>query len=124
MAASYRSRNKLMLLAAIVLAVGPFAAAGIRVVQTRNDFRYLWVALAALVGATAVMSVARAGGQLQGRMSQLSAVAFLAATLFAVLVARLLGARAIIGIVLVAIVYAVFFTGSQVLYTLSRQREI
>ena len=123
MGASSRSRN-LMLLAAIVLAAGPFVAAGIRVVQRRNDFRYLWVALAAFVGATAVMSIGRAGGQLPRLMSRLSAIAFLASTLLAVLMARLLGARALIGIIMVAIVYALFFTGSQMLYTLSRQRGI
>src|SRR6476661_6406500 len=98
-----------MLLAAIVLAAGPFVAAGIRVVQTRNDFRYLWVALAALVGATAVMSIGRASGRLPAGMSRWSAVAFLVATVLAVLAARLLGARALVGVILVAIVYALFF---------------
>ena len=123
MGASSRDRN-LVLLGAIVLVAGPFVAAGIRVVQTRHDFRYLWVALAAFVGATAVMSIGRASGRLPAAMSRLSAIAFVLAGLLSVLVARLVGARAMIPMIMVAIVYALFFTGSQVLYTLSRQRGI
>jgi hypothetical protein len=123
MGESDSSRNKLMLFGALVLGAGPIVAALIRVVQTGTDFRYLWVALASFVGATAVMSIGRANGSGSNALSKLSVVAFLVATLMAVLAARLLGARALPGIVLVAIVYAIFFTGSQVLFSLSRRRE-
>jgi hypothetical protein len=50
-------------------------------------------------------------------------VAFFVSTLLAVLAARLLGARAWFGIWAVAIVFALFFTASQVQYALSRPRE-
>jgi hypothetical protein len=54
---------------------------------------------------------------------RLSAVAFLVSTLLAVLAARLLGASAAFGIWAVAIVFALFTTGGQALYSLSRPRQ-
>jgi len=51
---------------------------------------------------------------------RLSLLTFAVSTIAAVSVARLLGARAVFGIWAVAIVFALFFTASQALYTLSR----
>jgi peptidoglycan/LPS O-acetylase OafA/YrhL len=107
---------------AIALALAPFGAALIRFTQTGTDARYFWVALAAFLGALGVMLIGKAGTQRKGIVLRLSGVAFLVSTLLAVLAARLLGASATFGIVAVAIVFALFFTASQVLYTLSRPR--
>jgi MFS-type transporter involved in bile tolerance (Atg22 family) len=108
---------------AVALALAPFGAALIRLTQTGTDVRYFWVALAAFLGALAVMLIGRAGTQRKDVVLRLAAVTFLVATLLAVLAARLLGARAAFGIWAVAIVFALFFTASQLLYALSRPRE-
>jgi hypothetical protein len=43
----------------MLLIMVPFAFGGLRAVSTRDDFRYLWMAAAALVGAATVMGLAR-----------------------------------------------------------------
>jgi hypothetical protein len=117
-----RSRPILAVLA-IALALAPFGAAMIRRIQTGSDVRYFWVALAAFLGALAVMLIGRARTQRRDVVLRLSAIAFLVSTLLAVLAARLLGATAAFGIWAVAIVMALFSTASQVLYSLSRPRQ-
>jgi hypothetical protein len=108
---------------AVALAIAPFVAALIRFTQTGTDVRYFWVALAAFLGALAVLLIGRAGNQRKNVVLRLAAIAFLVSTLLAVLAARLLGASAAVGIWLVAIVYALFTTAGQVLYSLSRPRQ-
>src|SRR5712671_1173547 len=108
---------------AVALALAPFGAALIRFTQTRTDVRYFWVALAAFLGALGVMLIGKARTQRKGVVLRLSGIAFLVATLLAVLAARLLGASAAFGIWAVAIVFALFSTAGQVLYSLSRPRQ-
>lgn len=108
---------------AVALALAPFVAALIRFTQTRTDVRYFWVALASFLGALIVMLIGKAGTQRKGVVLRLSAIAFLVSTLLAVLAARLLGASAAFGIWAVAIVYALFTTAGQALYSLSRPRQ-
>jgi hypothetical protein len=69
----------------IPFAAAPFAFAAIRAVTTGNDFRYVWVALAAFCGAAAA-----------------SAAVFACATTLAVIAALLLGTRLGPGILVVA----------------------
>jgi len=121
MASENRSRPFRVVLA-VALALAPFGAALIRFIQTGTDFRYFWVALAAFFGALIVMLIGKAGTQQKSVVLRLSAIAFLVSTLLAVLAARLLGASAAFGVWAVAIVFALFFTASQVLYSLSRPR--
>jgi len=45
----------LLLLVAVLLAVVPVAFASVRAFNTGNDFRYLWLAAASLLGSLAVM---------------------------------------------------------------------
>jgi hypothetical protein len=45
---------------AMLIAAFPFAFALIRALRTGYDFRYLWVVLASLLGAMAVMTVGKA----------------------------------------------------------------
>jgi hypothetical protein len=108
---------------AIALAFAPFVAALIRFSQTGTDVRYFSVALASFLGALAVMLIGRAGTQRKDVVLRLSGFAFLVSTLLAVLAARLAGASAALGIWLVAIVYALFTTAGQALYSLSRPRQ-
>lgn len=105
------------------LALAPFVAALIRFTQTRTDVRYFWVALASFLGALIVMLIGRARTQTRKVVLRLSVVAFLVSTLLAVLAARLLGASAMFGIVAVAVVFALFTTAGQALYSLSRPRQ-
>jgi peptidoglycan/LPS O-acetylase OafA/YrhL len=110
-------------LLAVALAIAPFVAALIRFTQTGKDVRYFWVALAAFLGALGVMLIGKAGSQRKAIVLRLSAIAFLVSTLLAVLAARLLGASAAFGIWAVAIVFALFSTAGQTLYSLSRPRQ-
>jgi len=112
----------LRLVLAVALAVAPFVAALIRFSQTGTDVRYFWVALAAFLGAFTVLLIGKAGTQRKNVVLRLSVVAFAVSTLLAVLASRLAGANAAFGIWAVAIVYALFTTAGQTLYSLSRPR--
>jgi hypothetical protein len=113
----------LRLVFAVALAIAPFVAALIRFTNTGSDTRYFWVALAAFLGALAVMLIGRASIQRKNVVLRLSLVAFAVSTLLAVLASRLAGANAAFGIWAVAIVYALFTIAGQALYSLSRPRR-
>lgn len=113
----------MLLGAAILLAAAPFGVAVIRVLRTGSDVRYFWVALAAFVGSGLAMSIGRARSDAGETLLRLSVLAVVLSTIAAVSVARMLGARALFGIWAVAIVFAIFFTASQALYTMSRAPE-
>jgi hypothetical protein len=116
-------RRPIRVVLGVLLAIAPFVAALIRFTQTGTDVRYFWVALAAFLGALAVMLIGKAGTQTKKVVLRLAAMAFLVSTLLAVLAARLAGANAAFGIWAVAIVYGLFTTAGQVLYSLSRPRR-
>jgi peptidoglycan/LPS O-acetylase OafA/YrhL len=116
-------RRPIRVVLGVLLAIAPFVAALIRFTQTGTDVRYFWVALAAFLGALAVMLIGKAGTQTKKVVLRLAAIAFLVSTLLAVLAARLAGANAAFGIWAVAIVYGLFTTAGQVLYSLSRPRR-
>jgi hypothetical protein len=115
------SNRTALLVFAILLAIGPFGVAVLRVVRTGNDARYFWVALAAFAGAIGVTLIVKAGGRARDIIMKQGVVAFLVSTLLAVRVARLLGARSWPAIFAVCIVFALFFTASTTLYELSRR---
>ena len=108
---------------AVALAIAPFGAALIRYTQTGTDVRYFWVALAAFLGPLVVLLIGRARTQRKEVVLRLSVVAFAVSTLLAVLASRVVGANATFGIWAVAIVYAIFTTAGQVLFSLSRPRQ-
>jgi len=97
----------------------PFAFALFRAVETGDDFRYLWGALACLCGATAIMAVA--GRTRLGSMAAVavSAGVFIIATLFAVLAALLLGTTLGLGILVVASAFGFCFAVGSLLYILA-----
>ena len=115
-------RRPIRVVLGVLLAVAPFVAALIRFSQTGTDVRYFWVALAAFLGAFTVLLIGKAGTQRKYVVLRLSLVAFAVSTLLAVLASRLAGANAAFGIWAVAIVYALFTTAGQTLYSLSRPR--
>ena len=74
----------------ILLGAAPFAFALIRAFRTGNDFRYLWLAIASMLGANVVLT----GGKARSRTTffAVSVVALVVATLCAGLTARLVSA--------------------------------
>ena len=75
-----------------VFAVLPFAFALIRAIGTGGqDLRYIWVALAALGGATAIVAAARLHRRRLNAGAALFAAMFVSATLLALLTALLVG---------------------------------
>src|SRR5438093_11243582 len=81
----------------ILFAAIPFAFALVRALRTGYDFRYLWVALASLLGAAALMAVRKRDNRKPQAAVALSAGAFVMATLCALLAASLLGTTAGLG---------------------------
>jgi len=95
-----------MPLGAVVFAAAPIAFALIRALQSGHDLRMLWMAIAALVGAAAAAAL---GGMNRRRGRGRVAVwlaAIVVGTALAAVVGRLLGATAMIGVILVAFVLA------------------
>jgi len=119
-----RARQSGIYILSILLAAVPFAFALICAFQTGTDFRYLWMAIAALIGAAVVMVIGKAREGRQNVVLALSAVAFLTSTLVTVFVGRLLGARSATGIWVVAVAFGLFSATGQLLYALSRPREV
>jgi hypothetical protein len=108
----------------IFFAAVPFGFALIRFGQTGYDLRYLWVALASLLGASMVVVVGQPYGRgLPGRVV-LSAGAFVIATLFAVLAAMLLGTAVGPGILVVASAFGFCCATSCLLHALARPRVL
>lgn len=106
----------------ILLATVPFAFALIRAARTGYDLRYLWVAVAALLGAMAFMAAGKASSRRPRVVVALSAGAGVMATLLAVLVALLLGTTAGPGMLVVASGFGFCFAASCLLRTLARPR--
>ena len=88
----------------IAFAAMPFAFALIRGFRTGgHDLRYLWVALAAFCGTTAIITIARPhGGNGRRVAAALSAAVFAAATVSAVMAGRVLGTMVGPGLLVVA----------------------
>ena len=107
---------------AILFAAAPLAFAVIRAVRTGYDLRYLWVALAALLGTTVVMAVGKTSKRSPHAAVALSAAAFVVATLLAVLAAWLLGTRVGPGLLVVASAFGFCCATSCLLRVLARQR--
>jgi O-antigen/teichoic acid export membrane protein len=117
-------REQLMFLFAILFAAAPFVAGSLRAFSTRSDFRMLWMALASLLGAIAVMAIGNARGRMRNSLPSLAVATFIVATLVAGSVAYLLGAKAAFGVWAVAVVLSFCCAASCVFYALSRQQAI
>ena len=118
-----RSPGQLIfLLLSILFAAVPFAFAIVRALQTRTDFRYVWMALASFLGAAAVMTIGKAWQRMPARVVALSVVALIAAALFAGTVAFVVGARSVLAISVVAVGFGGCHAASLGLHALSRPR--
>ena len=114
-------RNQLAFLASALLAAVPVAFGLIRAVSTGDDLRYLWMAGAAFLGATAVI-VLRRGAADPARVSRRRAVGAMAggATCAAV-IGLLQGATALPGVAIVSAAFGFCSGASGVLLALARQ---
>lgn len=113
-------REQLIYFLSVLFAIAPFVAGLFRAFSTRTDFRLLWMAFAAAVGATAAVALMRAGARQSKSVLALAAVVLVAATIAAGLVGFLLGATAGPGVWMVAVVLALFLAASCALYAHSR----
>ena len=104
----------------ILFAVTPLAFGLIRAVSTGYDVRYLWMALASLLGA--VIAVRTARNRTPIGMLALSALVLVIATVLAGLAAFLLGARSIAAGGIVAFAFGFCWAASYAFYALSRPR--
>jgi hypothetical protein len=78
-------------LLSIVFAAAPLGFGVIRAIRSGDDLRYLWLAIAALLGAAVVMAVGKARSQELNIVLMLTVVAWVVSTLLAGLTVRLLG---------------------------------
>jgi hypothetical protein len=84
---------------AVLLTLAPFVAGAIAALGRRHDSRMLWMALAATLVARLVLALTGGRGRTGAAIG-----AFAAATVVACAAAVLLGARAVFGVVAVAVV--------------------
>jgi len=114
-----QSHQRLSQSLSILFGAVPFAFALVRAVRTGDDLRYLWVALAALLGAALAMAIGKTRTSLG-----LGFTAFVLATLFATAAALLLGTQFGPGLWLVASGCGGCLAVSSVLYALAHPRNI
>ena len=117
-------RDRLAYVLAILTAAVPFAFALIRAIQTGKDYRYFWVALASLLGATMTLAVGRGYRARPSAAAALAAAVFVVATVFAVLGALLIGTRFGPGLLVVGSSFGACFGVAGWFYTLARPREL
>lgn len=106
-----------LLLGAAPFGVGVFRAVG------HHDLRFLWMAVVAFIASAAVMMIRHQSDSDLAAILKRSAAAMLVATVLAALAARLLGATAMVGVWMVAIVLGFFSTASHTVRALSRRRS-
>jgi hypothetical protein len=115
-------RQWIMYVLAILFAAGPIVAGLIRS-YTANDARLLWMALASLIGVSVTMfgrPQVRGAGISIGR----AVLAFLVGVVVTLLADVLfIGARAFVGILLIAIVMSFFWAMAYVLHAMSKAHE-
>jgi dolichol kinase len=115
-------REWLLYFLSILFAAIPFAFGLIRAVSTGYDVRYLWMALASLLGA--VIAVRTARNRKPTGVLALSASVLIIASVLAGLTAFLLGARSVAAAGIVALAFGSCWGASNALYALSRPRII
>ena len=97
----------------------PFAFGMVRAIRTGHDVRYVYVALASLLGAAAVWVAGNRFSKALSVAVSLSALSFLAATLSGITVAVLLGTRLGPGLLIVASSFGLCCAAGGLLYTLA-----
>ena len=109
---------------AIAFGLLPFAFGLIRAVTTGQDVRYLWVAAAGFLGAALVTVPARSRDSSTGTHMAAASVAFVAATVFAVCAAIILGTRLGPGLLVVGASFGLCFAAASLLHLQARSAEL
>jgi hypothetical protein len=118
-----RRRRVVWICFAVLLAALPVSFAFVRAIRTGHDFRYLWLAAAAIFGSLAVMAPGN-GASGPANVSPGRAVGAVAAgAACAAVTAILLGAHAGPGVAIVAAAFGLCTGTSAVLMTLARRRR-
>ena len=99
---------------AVIFAAIPFAFGMIRAFQTGTDVRYIWVALAAMVGGLIATALARKLPKPPGTAALVAAV-FVTSVVLAVFTAMLLGTTLGPGLLIVATGFAACFAAASLL---------
>ena len=116
-------RYQLSLLVAVLLAAAPVIFGLVRAINTGDDFRYLWLAAAAILGSLVVM-VPGYGASGPARVSPGRAASAVAAGAACAAAAAIsLGATAGPGVAIVAVGFGLCTGTSAVLLTLARRRR-
>jgi len=102
----------------ILFGAVPFAFALVRAVRTGDDFRYVWVAFGALLGATIAIAMRKADRT--RTFAGLGLTAFVLATLLATAVALFLGTQFGPGVLVVGSGFGGCLAASCVLYALAQ----
>jgi heme A synthase len=113
-------RERLLYFLSILFAVIPFAFGLIRAASTGYDVRYLWMALASLLGAVIAVRAAR-NPKPTGVLAP-SALVLVIATLLAGIAAFLLGAKSVAAAGIVAFAFGFCWAASSALHALSGPR--
>ena len=121
LAVARTARQKVLSIASILLAAVPFAFALIRLFQTGDDFRYLWMAIVTFLGAATVMTLGAARTRAVGVLTALSVAALIVATSLGVATAVLLGTTFGPGAVIVALGFGFCSAASQALNALAHR---
>jgi hypothetical protein len=112
-----------LLLVAVLLAAVPVTFGFVRAINTGDDYRYLWLAAAAILGSLVVMlPVYGASGAARVSLGR-AAGAVAAGAACAAAAATLLGATAGPGVAIVAVAFGLCTGTSAVLLTLARRRR-
>jgi len=117
-----RSHQQLSQSLSILFGAVPFAFALVRAVRTGHDLRYLWVALAALLGAAIAMAMRES--RPTRTVVGLGLTAFVLATLLGMAMALFLGTQLGPGVMVVGSGVGCCLAASCVLYALAHGRNI
>lgn len=121
MLAQGRARHVILSIASILLAAVPFAFALIRLFQTGDDFRYLWMAIVSFLGAAVVMTLGSGRTRRRGALAALTGGALVASTALGFATAILLGTTAGPGAAIVALGFGLCSAAGQALNAVSRR---
>ena len=116
------SKELLFLIVGILLIAAPFAFGLLRGVTTGTDWRYLWVAISAFVGSSAVIAIGKSQSKTSTVTVGIAVIALIAATLTGVLGARFLAHTQSVATWMVAFFFAFCTSVGTVLYFVSKPR--
>jgi hypothetical protein len=114
-------RRRLLRIASVLAAAVPVTFGLIRAVSTGDDVRYLWLAVAAILGSMVVMHVGRGASDPAHISVRRALAAVVAGAVSAAATAILMGATAGPGVAIVAVAFGLCTGTSAVLATLARQ---